>query len=133
MSDKPKNKRRPKTIDEYLAALPSHQRAALERLRKIVHATVPGAEECISYDLPTFRLNGKAFFCFGAWTDHCAIYGHVGPFEKELKNYDTSKGTIRFRPDKPLPAALIKKLVKARVVKITERKQKARRLQGTKP
>ena len=108
-----------KTIDEYLAALSEDKRAALERLRQIIRATAPNAEECISYQLPAFRLDGRMLVAFGASADHCAFYpmssATVAAHKDDLKNYDTSKGTIRFRPDHPLPAALVRKLVKARI------------------
>lgn len=111
-------KAKPRTIDEYLAALSSDKRAALQRVRKIIRAAAPGAEEVISYQIPGFRLNGKGLIWFGAAENHCAIYGVVGASKDELEDYDTSgKGTIRFQPDKPLPAALIRKLVKARIAK----------------
>jgi uncharacterized protein YdhG (YjbR/CyaY superfamily) len=106
-------------IDEYLAGLPDDTRAALERLRKIIHAVAPRAEECISYGLPAFRLDGKPLVAFGASRNHCALYpmsgAAVGAHESELKDYSTSKGTVRFQPDKPLPAALVRKLVKYRM------------------
>ena len=118
MGPKPKIKAKPKTIDEYLAALSNDKRAALERLRKIIQAAAPGAEECISYQLPAFRLDGKWFVWFGAAANHCAIYGVVGAHKDELKDYNTSgKGTIRFQADNPLPATLVRKLVKARIAK----------------
>src|ERR687887_313129 len=107
-----------KTIDEYLATLDDDQRAALERLRKTIRRAAPKAEECISYQLPAFRLNGM-LVAFGATTNHCAFYpmssSTIEAHKTELKGYDTSKGTIRFQPDKPLPAALVRKLVKARI------------------
>lgn len=109
--------KRPTTIDEYLAPLSEDKRAALERLRKIIRAAAPKAEECISYQLPAFRLDGKCFIWLGAAANHCAIYGVGGADADELKDYDISKGTIRFQPDKPLPATLIRKLVKARIAK----------------
>lgn len=107
------------TIDQYLAALPDDKRAALEKLRKTIRAVAPKAEECISYRLPAFRLNGKLLVAFGAAANHCAFYpmssSTVKAFKDELKKYETSKGTIRFQADKPLPAALLRKLVKARI------------------
>ena len=110
---------KPKTIDEYLAALSDDKRAALERLRKTIRATAPKAEECISYRLPAFRLDGKMLVAFGAAAHHCAFYpmssSTVAAHKDELKDYDTSKGTIRFQADNPLPAALVRKLVKARI------------------
>jgi uncharacterized protein YdhG (YjbR/CyaY superfamily) len=117
-----KLKAKPTTIDEYLARLSEEQRAALERLRKIIHAAAPGAEECISYQIPAFRLNGKVVIWMGAAANHCANYG-AGGSPDELKDYDTSgKGTIRFQPDHPLPAALVRKLVKDRIAKNAAKK-----------
>jgi len=108
-----------RSIDEYLAALSPEKRAALERLRKIVKAAVPKAEECISYQVPAFRLNGKPLVAFGVAAKHCAFYpmsaSTVAAHADELKAYDTSKGTIRFQPEHPLPATLVRKLVKARI------------------
>ena len=111
-------KPQPKTIDEYLAALSDDKRAALEKLRKAIHAAAPGAEECISYGVPAFRVNGHLVVGFGAAKHHCSFYPGGYPleaFKNELASYSTSKGTIRFQPDKPLPAALVRKIVKARI------------------
>ena len=109
---------RPKTIDEYLAALSEDKRAALEKLRKTIRAAAPKAEECISYQLAAFRQNGM-LVAFGATANHCAFYlmssSTVEAYKDDLKDYDTSKGTIRFQADKPLPVALVRKLVKARI------------------
>jgi uncharacterized protein YdhG (YjbR/CyaY superfamily) len=111
---------KPKTIDEYLAVVSDDKRAALEKLRKTIRAAAPKAEECISYRLPAFRLNGKNLVAFGATAKHCAFYpmsgSTVATHKEELKNYDTSKGTIRFQAADPLPATLVRKLVKARIV-----------------
>lgn len=110
---------KPKTIDDYLAALTDDKRAALERVRKIVRTAAPKAEECISYQVPAFRLNGKVLVAFGASADHCSFYpmssSTVEAHRKELSQFDTSKGTIRFHTDKPLPSALVRKLVKHRI------------------
>jgi uncharacterized protein YdhG (YjbR/CyaY superfamily) len=107
---------KPKTPDEYLAAVSVDKRAALETLRKTIRAAAPKAEECISYGLPAFRLNGKFLVAYGAARNHCAFYpGSVlEAFKTELRNCDTTKGTIRFPANKPLPAALLRKLVKRR-------------------
>jgi len=106
------------TIDEYLAGVTPEQRAALEKLRKQIRAAAPEAEECISYGLAAFRLNGP-LVGFGAGKEHCAFYpmnGYtVAAHQKELKAYKTSKGAIQFTVKKPLPAALVKKLVKERI------------------
>ncbi len=110
---------KPQTIDEYLAAVPVDQRAALEKIRKAILAAAPLAEECISYGLPAFRLEGRILVGFGAAKKHCAFYPWssttVAAFPDELVDYDTSIGTIRFPADKPLPAPLVRKLVKARI------------------
>src|SRR5204862_1182077 len=108
---------KPGTIDEYLAPLSPDKRAALQRLRKIIRAAVPDVEECISYQLPAFRLDGRMLMWFGASANHCAFYpgGVVAACKDELKDYDTSKGTIRFQADHPLPAIVVRKLVKARI------------------
>jgi uncharacterized protein YdhG (YjbR/CyaY superfamily) len=109
---------KPRTIDEYLAALSEDKRSALEKLRKTIRAAAPGAEECISYQIAAFRQNGM-LVGFGATAKHCAFYlmsaSTVEAHKDDLKDYDTSKGTIRFEADKPLPAALVRKLVKARI------------------
>ena len=111
--------RKPATIDEYLERVRADQRAPLERLRKLIRAAAPGAEECISYQLAAFRLAGRMLVAFGATPNHCAFFlmsSHTVPAHaQELEGYDTSKGTIRFRADEPLPAALVRKLVKARL------------------
>jgi uncharacterized protein YdhG (YjbR/CyaY superfamily) len=111
------------TIDEYLAPLPAGKRAALQWLRRHIKSAAPGAEECISYGIPAFRLDGKLLVHFGAAAKHCAFYpgAAVGDCKLELAGYDTSKGTVRFQPDHPLPAALVRKLVKAQI----ERRRRA--------
>jgi uncharacterized protein YdhG (YjbR/CyaY superfamily) len=123
---RPKLTIKAKTIDEYLAALNDDQRAALERLRKIIRAAAPNAEECVSYQLPAFRLNGM-LVAFGATATHCAFYpmssSTVADFKDALKSYDTSKGTIRFQPARPLPSSLVRKLVKARIAENESRKR----------
>ena len=110
---------KPRTIDEYLAGVNAEQRAALEKLRQTIRAVAPKAEECISYGLAAFRLNGRPLVAFGATANHCAFYPMnsttVEAFQEELEGFETSKGTIRFQADKPLPAALVRKLVKARI------------------
>lgn len=109
---------KPTTIDEYLAPLSDEMRAALEKLRKTIRAAAPKAEECISYGICAFRQNGM-LVGFGAGEKHCSFFlmdgTTVDAHKKELKGYDTSKGTIRFPPNKPLPTTLVRKLVKARI------------------
>jgi uncharacterized protein YdhG (YjbR/CyaY superfamily) len=113
-------KRKPRTIDEYVASVRPEQRAALQKLRQTIRAAVPSAKECISYGIPAFRVNGRSLVFIGAWADHCSFYpgssATLNKFQKYLKDFATSKGTIRFTPDKPLPVTLVRKLVKARIV-----------------
>ena len=108
-----------RNIDEYVAALPADQRAALQKIRKAIKSAAPRAEECISYRLPAFRLDGKMLVAFGATPSHCGFYpmsaSTVAAFKDELRGYETSKGTIRFQPDRPLPATLVRKLVRTRM------------------
>lgn len=106
------------TISAYLASLEKPKRAALQKLRKDIRAAAPGAVECISYGIPAFRLDGRMIVAFGASAKHCAFYPGAHPVKahaKELARYSTSKGTIRFSADEPLPTALVRKLVKARI------------------
>ena len=120
---------KPKTIDEYLAAVPADKRAALEKLRKAIRAAAPKLTECINYGMPAFRLNGKFLIAFGAAARHCAFYpgATVQAHQHLLKKYDTSKGTIRFQASQPPPAALVRKLVRARIVAKARTVGKARR------
>ena len=107
----------PQTVDDYLAALPEEARATLEKLRKVVKAAVPKATEVISYQMPMYKHHGM-LVGFAAFKDHCSFFPGAKPIathKDELKAYETSKGTIRFPIGKPLPAALVKKLVKTRV------------------
>jgi uncharacterized protein YdhG (YjbR/CyaY superfamily) len=109
---------KPANIDDYLAALKADQRAALEKLRQTIKKSAPQAEECISYGVPAFRQDGM-LVGFGATANHCSFFlmsgATVANHAEELAKYDTSKGTIRFPADKPLPSALVRKLVKARL------------------
>ena len=107
------------TPDDYLAGVAPDKRAALETLRKRIKDAAPEAEECISYGIPAFRLNGKLLVAYAAAAHHCAFYpgSVVQALQDELSGYDISKGTVRFSADRPLPAALVRKLVKLRIAK----------------
>ena len=119
MAQRPTIQAQPKTIDDYLTGLSGSQRVALEKLRKSIQAAAPDAEECISYRIPAFRLNGKCLVWFGAAAKHYALYGLVEAEAGDFNGYATSgKGTIRFLFDQPLPVALVRKLVKARVAAV---------------
>ena len=130
-----RGKSKPRTVDEYLEGVSDDKRDALERLRATIRAAAPKAEEYIAYQLPAFRLDGKPLVAFGATATHCAFYPMTGTtvdaFKKELKGYETGKGTIRFQAAKPLPATLVRKLVKARIAENAARQrddQKGKRL-----
>jgi len=100
-----------------------------QKLRKTIRALAPKAEECISYQIAAFRQDGM-LVGFGATASHCAFYlmssATVAAHRDELRGYDTSKGTIRFQADKPLPVALVRKLVKARIAENAARCGKAK-------
>ena len=114
----------PRTIDEYLAGLTTENRAALQKVRRAVHAAAPKAEECISYGMPAFRLNGKLIAGFRGAAKHCSFHpmsgATVATLKAELVKYDTSPGTIRFPIRAGLPATLIGKLVRARIAELAE-------------
>lgn len=107
---------KPTTIDAYLAALPADQRAALQKLRAQIKAAAPGAVEYIGYGLAGFKFEGHPLLYFGAATHHCALYGalNTARFADRLEGFKQSKGTVQFTPDRPIPAAVVKALVKAR-------------------
>ncbi len=124
---------KPTTIDEYLEALPDDQRRALSTLRAQIHAAAPGAEESIGYGLAAFKVQGRPLIYMGAAKHHCAIYGARADtgLAAALKGFKQSKGTIQFTPDKLIPAAVVKRIVKARLAALKARvagakKRKAR-------
>ncbi len=111
------------TVEAYLAALPEAQRLALERVRAIIKAAAPGAVEALGYGIPGFRFDGP-LMSYGAAKAHCALYGQSPKVQalmaEDLAGFDTSKGTIRFTPEKPLPEALIVKFVQLRLAENAE-------------
>lgn len=106
------------SIDEYLATLTPPQRAFLQKLRKLIHSIAPKAQECITYSIPGFKQNSP-FVAFAAFKNHYSLFPMGGAtiekFRKDLRDFDTNKGTIRFTEEKPLPASLIRKIVKHRL------------------
>ena len=118
----------PKNVDEYLAGVPEPARSALNRVRAAIRAAVPPeATEVISYGIPTFKYKGS-LLGFAAFSNHCSLFpmssSVMDAFKNELKAYHTSKGTIRFPMDRPPSAALVKKLVKARIAENEHKKQR---------
>src|SRR5438552_8964546 len=109
----------PKNIDEYLASVPEPARSTLNKIRAVIRSAVPPeATEAISYGMPTFKYKGS-LVAFAAFSNHCSFFpmslSVIEAFKKELKPFQTSKGTLQFPVDKPIPSALVKKLVKARI------------------
>src|ERR1017187_8762738 len=116
---------KPKTVEDYLAGVPEPARSSLEQVRAAIRSVVPAeATEAISYGIPTFKYNGPLVW-FAAFSNHCSLFPSasvINAFKEELKEYKISKGTIQFPVDKPLPDALVKKMVKMRLS--GERKKK---------
>jgi uncharacterized protein YdhG (YjbR/CyaY superfamily) len=109
----------PRTVEEYLARAPEPQRSTLKRVRAVIQSVLPQeATEVISYRIPCVKYKGM-LVGYAAFADHCSLFGMsstlLGPMKEELKQYSTSKGTIHFAVDKPLPATLIRKLVKSAI------------------
>lgn len=113
-----KSAKKPNTVNEYFAAIPEPARSTLNKMRATIRSAVPvGSTEIISYGIPAFK-DKRVLVWFAAFSGHCSLFPTASVIEKfktDLKNFSTSKGTIHFPADKPLPIALIKKLVKARV------------------
>jgi uncharacterized protein YdhG (YjbR/CyaY superfamily) len=109
----------PTSVEDYLAAFPEAPRAALEKLRKTIKAAAPEATETISYQMPTFKEHGRFLVSFAAFKDHCSLFPAstkvLEAHGDELKPYFSGKGTLRFTADKPIPVALVKKIVKTRI------------------
>ena len=126
----------PETVEEYLREVPPDMRRALRELRKTIRAAAPGAEEVISYGMPAFRQNGMLVY-YAAFKDHCSFF-IGGPaarkrFAAELKPYVAGKGTVHFTPDRPLPASLVTRIVKARVAENLARSRRDRRGRPPRP
>ncbi len=118
------------TIDEYIGTFPKDVQLVLQKLREIIRKAAPGAEEAISYQIPTFKLHGNLVH-FAAWKNHIGFYptsSGVKVFKEELSRYEMTKGSIHFPLDKPLPVQLISKLVKYRVMEnLDKHKSKSKR------
>jgi uncharacterized protein YdhG (YjbR/CyaY superfamily) len=120
-----------KSIDEYLAFQPEKVMEALENLRQIIRETAPEAEEVISYGIPAYKYQGMLVY-FAAYKKHCSLFAGNGALteqmQEQLKAYKTSKGTIQFTVEKPLPDELVREIVKIRM-KQNEEKMKNKKLQ----
>ena len=122
-----KRKVAPKTVDEYLAGVPEPALSTLNRMRAVIRSAVPpDATEAISYGVPAIKYKGVLLW-FAAFSDHCSLFptaAVIKALKNELKDFHTYKGTIHFPVDKPLPAALVKKMVKARLAEKEHKKQR---------
>ncbi|TMK95056.1 MAG: hypothetical protein E6G37_01335 [Actinobacteria bacterium] len=116
----------PNSIEEYLAALPEEQRAALAKLRKTISAAAPKATEKISYAMPAFEQDGRFLVSYAAFKDHCSFYpasaAVMEALGEELEPYFSGKGTLRFQAHEPIPAALVRKIVRVRLQENTARR-----------
>ncbi|MFT3840657.1 MAG: DUF1801 domain-containing protein [Myxococcaceae bacterium] len=114
--------KKPKSIDGYLRTVPEDRREALEDLRAKIHAAAPGAEECISYNMPAFRVGDRVVAGFLATSKGCSYYPFSGTtlhtLAKDLKAYSQTPGSLHFLATRPLPATLVKKLIRARLAEL---------------
>ncbi len=118
-----------KNVDDYLTAQPAKVSAVLHKLRQTIRKAAPEAEEIISYQMPAYKLHGILVY-FAAFTKHCSFFPGsqiLNTMKDEVKAYKTSTGTLRFTVEKPLPAKLVSKIVKARVRENLERLDKKKK------
>ncbi len=119
----------PATIDGYLSTVKGERRAALEALRRTIRSVIPAAGECISYGIPAFRLDGRIVAGFAARTEGCSYFpfsgSTLGALSRDLEGYERTKSSLHFDPGKPLPAALVRKLIQARIAEVPRRGRKS--------
>jgi uncharacterized protein YdhG (YjbR/CyaY superfamily) len=123
-------KAKSKTVDDYLASVPPSARDTLAKIRAVIKTTAPEANEKISWGMPTFYHQG-GLVGFAAFKNHCSMFvmsgTFLGQFRKELGRYETTKGTIHFPHDKPLPSTLVRKIVRARLAENAQKAEKRKR------
>ena len=113
------------SVDEYIASQPEVVQGVLERVRRTIRKAVPGAEETITYQMPTYKLNGRAVLYFAGWRQHYSLYPStdhvVAAFKDDLAKYEVNKGTIRFPLSEPVPVKLIEGIAKVRAKEVAGR------------
>jgi uncharacterized protein YdhG (YjbR/CyaY superfamily) len=118
----------PASVEEYFAALSPEQRQVLEKLRSTIRAAAPAATEAISYQMPAFKYERRGLVSYAAFKDHYSLFPMslqvMADYDKELRPFVSGKGTIRFTAEKPLPATLVRKILKARMAEIDARKRR---------
>jgi uncharacterized protein YdhG (YjbR/CyaY superfamily) len=116
-----------RSVDKYIASQPEAVQSVLKRVRSTIRKAVPGAEEVISYKLPTYKLHGSPVLYFAGWTQHYSLYpatDHVvAAFKDDLAPYEVNKGTIRFALSEPVPVKLIERIAKFRAKQVAEREK----------
>ncbi len=116
-----------KSVDEYIASQPEAAQSVLERVRSTIRKAVPGAEEMISYKMPTYKLHGRPVLYFAGWKQHYSLYpatGHiVAALKDDLAPYEVRKGTIRFPLSEPVPVKLVERIAKLRAKEVAEREK----------
>ena len=115
---------KPASVEEYLAGVPAEPRAALEELRRAIRAAVPEATEGIAWQMPAFRAHGRWLVGYAAFRDHCSFFpmsaAVIEDCAADLAGFTTTKGTVHFTREKPLPAALVHRMVRARLSEVTQ-------------
>ena len=123
-----------KSVDDYVASHPERVQAILEQVRGVLRRALPGAEEAISYQIPAYKVGGRAVIYFAGWKAHYSVYPATAAVLSELADdlapYETSKGTVRFPLDRPVPRRLIARIAKIRAREEAERPTRNRRAHG---
>ncbi len=122
----PTPKKQFNTVDEYIKTFPKNVQGILKKIRQTIRKAAPKAEETISYEIPTYKLNGNRLVYFAGWKNHIAFYPiptGTQPFNKEISKYITGRGTLQFPIKEPIPYDLVKRIVAVRLKEVREKKK----------